>query len=111
MVEKVQIINDELSSIDGRLTSTEQEFRNFLLNIPNVLDESVPTGKSSNNKVIKYSNDENLENNSKEVLRDHSDIGKSLNLYDHEIASKISSSRFSCFLVIWLYFIGLYLHS
>ena len=46
MVEKVQIINDELSSIDGRLTSTEQEFRNFLLNIPNVLDESVPTGKS-----------------------------------------------------------------
>ena len=38
---------------------------------------------------------ENLENNSKEVLRDHSDIGKSLNLYDHEIASKISSSRFS----------------
>lgn len=96
LVEKVQIINDELSSIDGRLTSTEQEFRNFLLNIPNVLDESVPTGKSeSNNKVIKYSNDENLENNSKEVLRDHSDIGKSLNLYDHEIASKISSSRFS----------------
>lgn len=96
LVEKVQIINDELSSIDGRLTSTEQEFKNFLLNIPNVLDESVPTGKSeSNNKVIKYSNDENLENNSKEVLRDHSDIGKSLNLYDHEIASKISSSRFS----------------
>ena len=67
-----------------------------MLNIPNVLDESVPTGKSeSNNKVIKYSDDENLENNSKEVLRDHSDIGKSLNLYDHEIASKISSSRFS----------------
>lgn len=96
LVEKVQIINDELSSIDERLTSAEQEFKNFLLNIPNVLDESVPTGKSeSNNKVIKYSDDENLENNSKEVLRDHSDIGKSLNLYDHEIASKISSSRFS----------------
>ena len=96
LVEKVQIINNELSNIDERLTSTEQEFKNFLLNIPNVLDESVPTGKSeSNNKVIKYSDDENLENNSKEVLRDHSDIGKSLNLYDHEIASKISSSRFS----------------
>ena len=28
------------------------------------------------------------------ISRDHSDIGKSLNLYDHEIASKISSSRF-----------------
>ena len=96
LVEKVQIINNELSNIDERLTSTEQEFKNFLLNIPNVLDESVPTGKSeSNNKVIKYSDDENLENNTKEVLRDHSDIGKSLNLYDHEIASKISSSRFS----------------
>lgn len=96
LVEKVQIINNELSNIDERLTSAEQEFKNFLLNIPNVLDESVPTGKSeSNNKVIKYSDDENLENNSKEVLRDHSDIGKSLNLYDHEIASKISSSRFS----------------
>ena len=95
LVKKVEAINSNLSNIESNLISVEKDFKNFLLDIPNILDDSVPIGKSeSNNKVIKYSNNENLENNSKVILRDHSDIGKSLNLYDHEIASKISSSRF-----------------
>jgi seryl-tRNA synthetase len=46
--------------------------------------------------VIKYSNDKNLEIlNKNSNFKDHSDIGKSLKLYDQEIAAKISSSRFS----------------
>ena len=101
LVKKVEAINSNLSNIESNLISVEKDFKNFLLDIPNILDDSVPIGKSeSNNKVIKYSNNENLENNSKVISRDHSDIGKSLNLYDHEIASKISSSRFCLLLVI-----------
>tara|TARA_X000000368_G_scaffold94674_1_gene72474 strand:+ start:1221 stop:2519 length:1299 start_codon:yes stop_codon:yes gene_type:complete len=96
LVRKAEDINNDLAHIETELASAEHEFKNFLLNIPNILDDSVPVGKSeSNNKIIKYSNDENLEEKPKGDFKDHSDIGKSLNLYDHEIASKISSSRFS----------------
>ena len=96
LVKKVEVINDELEYKHTELASAEVEFKNFLLSIPNVLDDLVPTGKSeSNNKIIKYSNDENLEKSTNDNYRDHSDIGKSLNLYNQEIAAKISSSRFS----------------
>lgn len=96
LVKKVEVINDELEYKHTELASAEVEFKNFLLSIPNVLDDLVPTGKSeSNNKIIKYSNDENLEKSTNDNYRDHSDIGKSLNLYNQETAAKISSSRFS----------------
>ena len=94
--KEVEKINFELKDKQVLLNNTELEFRNFLLTIPNILDSSVPAGNSeADNKVIIYSNNENLEENPKKIFKDHSEIGKSLCLYDQDIASKISSSRFS----------------
>ena len=94
--KEVEKINFELKDKQILLHNTELEFRNFLLTIPNILDSSVPAGDSeADNKVIIYSNNENLEENPKKIFKDHSEIGKSLCLYDQDIASKISSSRFS----------------
>ena len=78
------------------MNKAENEFKSFLLGIPNTLDKNVPKGKSENeNTVIKYSNDINLENEAKEDILDHSEIAKKLNFYDQDIASEISGTRFS----------------
>ena len=97
LLKKVEDINNTLDLKQGLLENAETQYNNFLLDIPNVLDDSVPIGNSDkDNRVIKYSNDKNLEIlNKNSNFKDHSDIGKSLKLYDQEIAAKISSSRFS----------------
>lgn len=97
LLKKVEEINNTLDLKQGLLENAETQYNNFLLDIPNILDDSVPIGNSDkDNKVIKYSNDKNLEIlNKNSNFKDHSDIGKSLKLYDQEIAAKISSSRFS----------------
>jgi|TARA_B100001059_G_scaffold196397_1_gene201357 seryl-tRNA synthetase len=97
ILKKVEEINNTLDLKQGLLENAETQYNNFLLDIPNILDDSVPIGNSDkDNKVIKYSNDKNLEIlNKNSNFKDHSDIGKSLKLYDQEIAAKISSSRFS----------------
>jgi seryl-tRNA synthetase len=97
LLKKVEEINNTLDLKQGLLENAETQYNNFLLDIPNILDDSVPIGNSDkDNRVIKYSNDKNLEIlNKNSNFKDHSDIGKSLKLYDQEIAAKISSSRFS----------------
>ncbi len=94
--ESVEQINLELKEKQSLLIKAEDEYNDFLLNIPNILHKSVPHGNSDiDNKIIKYSNDENLENMIKKTFVDHSEIGKLLNLYDQDTAVKMSSSRFS----------------
>lgn len=96
LTKEVEDINGKLKEKNFLLSESEIEYRNFLLNIPNTLHESVPQGNSEkDNKIIKYSNDLNLEKSSTKNFTDHSEIGKFLGLYDQDIASKISSSRFS----------------
>ena len=96
LMKESEVINNDLRTKEVELAVAETKFKNFLLNIPNTLDNLVPIGKSeSNNKIIKYSNNKNLEEISKETFNDHSEIGKALKLYDSDIASNISGSRFS----------------
>ena len=93
---EVEEINKILENKKQQLNKAENEFKSFLLSIPNTLDKNVPKGKSENeNTVIKYSNDINLENEAKEDILDHSEIAKKLNFYDQDIASEISGTRFS----------------
>jgi len=93
---EVEEINKILENKKQQLNKAENEFKSFLLGIPNTLDKNVPKGKSENeNTVIKYSNDINLENEAKEDILDHSEIAKKLNFYDQDIASEISGTRFS----------------
>ena len=96
LLSEVEEINKTLEDKKQLLNKAENEFKSFLLSIPNTLDKNVPKGKSENeNTVIKYSNDINLENEAKEDILDHSEIAKKLNFYDQDIASEISGTRFS----------------
>ena len=92
----VEKINQSLKEMQVSLFKAEDEFSNFFLSIPNTLDDIVPIGKSEkDNVVVKYSNKNNLLNSENKKVSDHSEIGKSLKLYDQDIASSISGSRFS----------------
>ena len=94
--KEVEDINQQLLKVDALLLEAEKKFSNFMLDIPNVLDEKVPIGNSEeDNKVLTYSNNENLsENNSTDII-DHSELGKILKLFDQETASKMSGARFN----------------
>ena len=96
LTKQVEDINFSLKEKVLLLNESEAAYKNFLLNIPNILHDTVPSGNSDlDNKIIKYSSDVNLENSSKIDIKDHGEIGKILKLYDQDIASKISGSRFS----------------
>ena len=96
LTKEVEDINFALKEKVSLLNKSEAAYKDFLLNIPNTLHDSVPSGNSDlDNKIIKYSSDVNLENSSKINSKEHSEIGKVLKLYDQDIASKISGSRFS----------------
>ena len=94
--KEVEDINQQLLKVDALLLEAEKKFSNFMFDIPNVLDEKVPIGNSEeDNKVLTYSNNENLsENNSTDTI-DHSELGKILKLFDQETASKMSGARFN----------------
>ena len=96
LTKDVELINSSLKDKKKLLDASEDKFKNFILNVPNILDKKVPNGNSEkNNKIIKFSNDKDLEKEKNTNFSDHSEIGKSLKLYDSDIASNISGSRFS----------------
>ena len=53
----VEVINLKLESIKKLLLEAEEKFKNLLLNIPNILDDSVPIGSSEDDNKIEYYSD------------------------------------------------------
>lgn len=79
----------------NKLDSLQKEINEFLLSIPNLLNESVPKGSSEDdNKIIEEVG--NLPNFNFKV-RDHQELGIHNDGMDFEAAVKISKSRFVVF--------------
>ena len=79
----------------NKLDSLQKEINEFLLSIPNLLNESVPKGSSEDdNKIIEEVG--NLPKFNFKV-RDHQELGIHNNGMDFEAAVKISKSRFVVF--------------
>ena len=80
--------NSELDEKDNELQILLKEIQNFLLDIPNIPDQSVPDGKDENdNVVIKKCGSITATN-----TLDHLEITKDI---DTDMAAKIAGSRFS----------------
>ena len=86
--EEIDSINNDLKKESDLLNSLLEEINNFLLDIPNIPDESTPNGSSENENVL---------------IRKHGDI-TSTNKIDHidltekidtDLASKLAGSRFA----------------
>ena len=92
-IEKVNKINDSLKASESDFEKISQEVKKLSLELPNLLDESVPKGKDENDNLEIRNWGEPKEFNFEP--KDHTELGEKNGLIDFESASKISGSRFA----------------
>ncbi len=85
-------VNQELQALTEKLTVVQSQLNNFLLNIPNIPHESVPSGKdeSANQEVLRWGNIPSFDF----PVKDHVDLATPLGL-DFDSAAKLTGSRFA----------------
>ena len=92
LLEKVTIIKKQLEENEEKLNSIQKELNELLIAIPNIPHKSVPNGNSdSDNKLIREWGEKPKFDFK---IKDHVDLGESLNQIDFDSAVKISGSRF-----------------
>jgi len=92
LVQKVKILKDNIAKLQESKISTNLDLDNFLMELPNFLDDTVPNGKNENDNVEirKVGNIKKFDFK----IKDHVDIGEKLDLLDFKTATKVSGSRF-----------------
>ena len=92
LVQKVKTLKDNIAKLQESKISTNLDLNNFLMELPNFLDDTVPNGKNDNDNVEirKVGNIKKFDFK----IKDHVDIGEELDLLDFKTATKVSGSRF-----------------
>ena len=100
--EEAQELQEEMKRISAQIKElgelrarAEEEFRNFLLTIPNISHDSVPVGGSDadNVEIRKWGEPKDFDFEPK----DHVEIGKDLDILDLDRAAKITGARFALY--------------
>ena len=91
MAESVAV-NQELQTLTEKLTVLQSQLNDFLMNIPNIPHESVPTGQNENQnqEVLKWGEIPQFNF----PIKDHVDLAAPLGL-DFDSAVKVTGSRFA----------------
>lgn len=92
MIADMKKVSDNIKELDDKLADAEKEIDNFLRDIPNLADDSVPTGRSSDDNVQFRIWGEKATGYFKYL--DHVELGKKLDILDFGIGAKISGSGF-----------------
>jgi len=92
LLDQVQHLGDELKAAETALAGIQLEMETLMEGIPNILDESVPDGKSEefNLEISRWGDVPVFDFEPK----DHVDLGAKLKGIDFELGAKIASSRF-----------------
>jgi len=91
LLKEAKEIPSLLEKKEAEMNKIKEERDSLLREIPNIVDESVPVGDSSKNKVIlEYGKIPKFDFK----LKDHSDILENLDLLDTKKASEVAGSRF-----------------
>ncbi|HWD17194.1 MAG TPA: serine--tRNA ligase, partial [Casimicrobiaceae bacterium] len=93
LLREVAGLGDELAGLERELDAVQAKLREFLLDLPNVPDASVPVGRdaSDNVEVRHVGTPRRFEFRPK----DHTDLGEALGMLDFATASKMSGARFT----------------
>ncbi|MEQ1620511.1 MAG: serine--tRNA ligase [Methylococcales bacterium] len=91
LLDQVQHLGDELKEAETELAGIQDEMTTLMEGIPNILDESVPNGKSEddNLEVSRWGEPKVFDFE----VKDHVDLGLKKGL-DFELGAKIASARF-----------------
>jgi len=92
LLNQVQHLGDELKAAETALAGIQTQMETLMEGIPNILDESVPDGKSEefNLEISRWGDVPEFDFEPK----DHVDLGVKLKGIDFELGAKIASSRF-----------------
>ncbi len=92
LLDAVSTLGDELDAAKSKLDEVQIQLNDMLMGMPNILDESVPEGKTEddNIEVRKWGEPGHFDFEPK----DHVDLGAPNNWLDFETAAKITGSRF-----------------
>lgn len=92
LLDQVQHLGEELKTAETELADVQHRISTILEGIPNILDESVPEGKSDEDN-IEVSRWGELPEFGFEP-KDHVELGEGLQGMDFELGAKIASARF-----------------
>lgn len=84
-------VSDKIKELDEKLRIIEEELEQIVLAVPNMLHESVPTGKTPEDNPVIRSWGEIVD---RDACVDHIEICKNLGLIDFERGAKVSGSGF-----------------
>lgn len=85
-------VSDDIKALDDKLAEAENEIDVILRDIPNLADDSVPSGKTSDDNVQFRIWGEKASGDFKYL--DHVELGKKLDILDFGVGAKISGSGF-----------------
>ena len=92
LLEEVSELGDKLKAAEQELTELQTEIDGILSGIPNILNDSVPEGKSEDENIEISTWGEPATFNFE--IKDHVDLGLSHGWMDFEMAAKLTGSRF-----------------
>ncbi|MDW8056504.1 MAG: serine--tRNA ligase, partial [Elusimicrobiota bacterium] len=92
LLKEVEEIKTHITSIESELGKIEDNLFTELLYIPNIPDETVPKGASSEDNKVVYQSAEIPRYNFDPLP--HWEVGKNLDILDFDKMAKISGSRF-----------------
>jgi len=95
LIEKMSVVSERIKALDEKLKNTERELNDFMLMVPNIQHESVPTGNSEEDNFVVRSWGEKPEFSF--VPKAHWDIGEALDILDFGRAAKIAGARFTLY--------------
>ncbi|MCW8983528.1 MAG: serine--tRNA ligase [Gammaproteobacteria bacterium] len=93
LLDAVTNLGGQLKEAEGRLSEIQDELNAILMGIPNIPDETTPTGDSEddNVEIRKWGEPRQFDFEPK----DHVDLGEGVGQLDFDTASKLTGSRFS----------------
>ena len=93
--KELKNISNEIKDLNNKRSEIENEYRQLLLHIPNMPNESVPVGKDENDnlEIKKWGQPGDFDFE----IKDHVELGSSLDILDLPRAAKITGSRFALY--------------
>ena len=93
--QRVRDMGERISELDIQVEQLDTEFRDFLSQIPNLAQESVPVGKDerANQEVHRWGSPREMSFTPKP----HWDLGPELGILDMERAAKVTGARFAVY--------------
>src|SRR5687767_3828539 len=91
-IKQMEDTGKRIKLLEENIYDNNSKFHSLIMLLPNYVHDSVPVGKNQTNNVIIRTH--GTIKKFDYTIRNHIDIGESLNLIDIEKAAKISGSRF-----------------